>query len=209
MKLFLTSYRVPSPKSLFELVGKRPEDIRAAIIPNAKDYYAQRARDFKINETRLYLESLGLTCGVVDLRECSSEKQLEVRLKAYDMLWVSGGNTFCLRHAMKASGFEKIIKDVLTSGLVYCGESAGAIVAGKSLRGVELADEPAFAESVIDKGLGLIPLYISPHADNSVFASSVAEVRGLFGNDPNYKEINDDQCLVIDGEEMQMLNKSA
>jgi len=56
-----------------------------------------------------------------------------------------GGNTYVLRYEMRRSGFDVIIKDLLAAGIVYGGDSAGALVAGLSIAGVESADEPEFA----------------------------------------------------------------
>lgn len=42
MKLYLSSYRIPTPEDLFKLVGEDPHDISVALIPNAMDYYAER-----------------------------------------------------------------------------------------------------------------------------------------------------------------------
>jgi dipeptidase E len=203
----LTSYRIPSPNALFNLLEKKPGNIRTAVIPNAKDYYAERARNFKIGETNQYLSNLGFQPETVDLREYRDSEKLKQALESFDFIWVSGGNTFCLRHEMKESGFEKIIKSVLAKGVVYGGESAGALVAGSSLKGIESADEPAFAESVIDNGLKLVPFYILPHAGNAMFEQSNMEVREQHANDPNLIELTDSEALVIDGEEMEKIEQ--
>jgi dipeptidase E len=207
LKLYLTSYRIPSPNALFNLLEKKPGNIRTAVIPNAKDYYAERARNFKIGETNQYLSNLGFQPETVDLREYRDSEKLKQALESFDFIWVSGGNTFCLRHEMKESGFEKIIKSVLAKGVVYGGESAGALVAGSSLKGIESADEPAFAESVIDNGLKLVPFYILPHAGNAMFEQSNMEVREQHANDPNLIELTDSEALVIDGEEMEKIEQ--
>lgn len=45
MKLYLSSYRVPTPKDLEQLVGKAYADMRVVFVANAKDYYIDRIRD--------------------------------------------------------------------------------------------------------------------------------------------------------------------
>jgi dipeptidase E len=83
-----------------------------------------------------------------------------------------GGNTFMLRYQMQRSGFDNVIKELLESNIVYGGDSAGALVAGTSIGGINLesSDEPEFAEKVIEDGLDLVPYIIVPHIDDAEFA---------------------------------------
>lgn len=205
MRLHLTSYRIPAPKALFKLIGKNPEDTTVGIIPNAGDYYAERARGVRIGEIHKHLQAMGFKTRLVDLRDYTDSLKLKEVLKSFDAIWVSGGNTFCLREEMRRSGFEKIIDEVLKSGVVYCGESAGAVAAGTSLSGIESADNPLFAKSVIKTGLKLTPYYILPHADNPNFAQANIEAKELHGSDPFFVELNDSQTMIIDGEDMKII----
>lgn len=176
MKLYLTSYRVPAPDELFKLIDKKPEKVKLAIIPNAKDYYSERARDFKINQTIDSFESIGIkNYQVVDLRD-ETRPHLLNKLSKFDIIWCVGGNTFCLIEAIKNSGFDKVMKQLINDGVVYGGESAGAIVAGTTLRGVEFADEPEFANKVIWEGVGLIDRIIVPHVGSQNYGNGVNEL---------------------------------
>jgi dipeptidase E len=205
MKLYLTSYRIPVPDKLFELAGKTPPEIRTAVIPNAKDYYSERARAVKLREITEYLAGLSLKSDMVDLREHQDADVLKKLLSGYDLLWVSGGNTFCLRDEMQKSGFDKIINELLDQGLVYAGESAGACVAGKSLKGLESADNPEFTESIIWSGLGLVPNFILPHTDTPLFAADTQVARELHKDDPTLLELRDSQALIIDGHKREVV----
>lgn len=69
MRLYLSSYRIPTPDDLEKLIGKPLKMTSVALIPNAKDYYSQRAWNFKINGVLGNFERLGLKVDVVDLRE--------------------------------------------------------------------------------------------------------------------------------------------
>lgn len=200
MKLYLCSYRIPAPDKLWDLVGKQPTEIKAALIPNAKDYYADRARAVKIRQVREYLDGLGMQVEIFDLREYYHEKDIENELKDFDLLWVMGGNTFCLRHEMRRSHFDLAIRPLLDRGLVYAGESAGAVAAGTSLQGIEIADNPEFAESVIYEGLNLVPYFVLPHVDNEDFAQDVIESRRIHENPKTRLELKDsDTAIFIDG----------
>lgn len=203
MKLYLSSYRVPNPKALFELVGKEPKDISVVIIPNSKDYYSDFVKQLKNKQLIDDLKAIGLLdITTLDLNDFTSEHadELSAKLKKFDLIWVNGGNGFCLRYAMRRSGFDKVIQEVVDSGVVYGGESVGAIVAGDSLKGDELADEPSFTPEVIFEGLGLISDYILPHTDSPRFSKVMDEVRIVQKDHPSVIELTDTQAYVVDNE---------
>lgn len=198
MKLYLGSYRVPTPQDLIELVGKPAKQIKVALIPNAKDYYAKRARDYKNNQLVEYFKNLGLHADIVDLADFE-QATLKEKLQNYDVVWAVGGNTFCLRHQMKRSGFEDIIQELLEAGIVYGGDSAGAVVVGPTLKGTETADIPEFSEEIIWEGLGLTDKIIIPHADNIQFVDDLKPMLEMYKDNPNTVVLNDNQAYVIDG----------
>jgi dipeptidase E len=205
MKLYLSSYRIPVPEALAQLVGKPLGEIKVALIPNAKDYYIRRAKDFTTNEIVVYLEELGFKVTVVDLQDYSDSKKLKDVLSDYDLIWARGGNTYMLRYQMRRSGFEHIIGELLEQGIVYGGDSAGALVAGVSIAGVEAADEPSFAEAVIGEGLDLVPYAILPHIDNPQFAAVVPIFHEVQA-DENVIALKDSQAVVFDGNKHAIVN---
>ena len=199
MKLYLSSYRIPTVDELIKLIGKPLGSTRLALIPNAKDYYAERAWKIKVDAYVNYFVSLGITVDVVDLRTLNNSEEVINRLKDNDIVWGAGGNTFCLRYEMRRSNFETAIKLLLEDGMVYAGDSAGALVAGQQIGGlgIETVDTPEFAESIITEGLGLIPHIIIPHADNPEFASITDALR----ISPDYNkviELKDSQAVIFE-----------
>lgn len=197
---------MPDTKALFSLLGQQ-DDARMAIIPNAKDYYAKRARDVKIQEAIDYLKDIGIATDVVDLADYSDPQSLEKVLQRYNGIWVIGGNTFCARYQMKRSGFDQIISNLLQNDFVYVGESAGSCVAGSSLKGLETADNPEFAEEIIYDGLNLLPNIISPHVGNPMFTSDIEHVRELYKNDASLLELTDYQVLIVNDDKQEIITK--
>lgn len=197
MKLYLSSIGIPDSEALATLVGKPLGETSVALIPNAKDYYSTRAWEFTIGSRVEYMRGLGLKMDVVDLREYDEGSALSTALAKYDLVWAMGGNTFMLRYEMKRSGFDEIVRDLLGKGIVYGGDSAGALVAGLSIDGIESADEPAFAEEVINSGMGLTPFNVLPHVDNPEFAEVVPTFRDLH-QDEEIIEIKDSQAVIVE-----------
>jgi dipeptidase E len=199
MKLYLSSIGIPIPDDLANLLGKPLNSVSVALIPNAKDYYSDRARKFTLDSRLAYMAQFGLDTDVVDLRDYNESEALKQKLTNYDLIWAMGGNTFILRYEMKRSGFDKIIRQLLDQGIVYGGDSAGALVVGLSLASIESADEPAFAEEVIEDGIGLIPFHILPHVDNSEFADVIPTFKNLHEGD-DIIELKDSEAVVFDGD---------
>jgi dipeptidase E len=206
MKLYLASVRIPSPSDLAALLGKPLSTVSVALIPNSKDCFVERARSYLINDFLTYMEQLGLSVEVVDLRNYSDTEILKQKLASFELIWAMGGNTFSLRYEMKKSGFETIIKRLLDEGIVYGGDSAGALVAGRSIAGIELADKPQFAEEVIEEGLNLIPFFVLPHVDSPGYARVVPVFKDLHQNGDSIIELKDSQAFVFDGDVHWVVN---
>lgn len=204
MKLYLSSIRIPSPDDLATLIGKPLNTVSVALISNAKDCYVERARGYLVNDLVAYLQQLGLKVDVVDLRHYSDSKGLRNKLTGYDLLWAMGGNTFSLRYEMRRSGFERIIRQLLDEGVVYGGDSAGALVAGLSIDGIEAADRPEFAEETIKEGLGLVSFCILPHVDNPEFADVVPIFNDTHKND-TIIELKDSQAVIFNGDSYRII----
>lgn len=209
MRLYLCSYRIQLPDALADLLGKPLAGTRVAVIPNAKDYYADRARTYKISQMHEHLRLHDLLPETVDLRDYNDDQgqKLLDKLKTFDMVWVAGGNTFCLRYEMQRSGFDRIVHELLAH-IVYAGESAGAVVMGTSLAGIEAADVPEFSEAVIMDGLGIIPKFVLPHADSGYFAEANAEARQIHAA-KDVLSINDNQAYVVTTGQSQILTAAA
>ena len=143
MKLYLSSYHLGEQSDrLVKLVG---ENKKAAIVANARDIWfpANIDRTEHLSSEYKDLENLGFEVGELDLREYFGEREkLISRLSEYGLLWVVGGNSFVLLRAMKYSGFNIAVPQMLNEGaLVYAGYSAGVVVATPTLNGIELMDD--------------------------------------------------------------------
>lgn len=209
MKLYLSSYRIPTPQDFQELAGKPLHELKIALIPNAKDFYTPRPWTVTNNELVHYMNQLGFSnIDTVDLRNYNNPTQLKNILLNYDVIWARGGNTYMLRYEMQRSGFDKIIGDLLESGIIYGGDSAGALVAGTSIAGVEVADNPAFAESIVNEGLHLIPFVILPHADNPEFSEVMPIFKATHKN-TEILELKDSQAVIFQDNSHRIVEASA
>lgn len=201
MKLFLSSQAISKEQApeFVKLVDKRAGDIRLAVIENAADV-EDGPKDWLLRNRQMF-ESHGFAVEYIDLRTYVQDLEaLHTKLATKDAMWFGGGNTFYIRWLLHDSGIENIIKDLVKSGVVYGGGSAGAIIAGPTLHYFEAADDPKVSPGVIHDGLSLTNTVVVPHADNEKYAAITQHINDNLKAD-NYQTVllTDAQALVIDG----------
>jgi dipeptidase E len=207
MKLYLSSYRLGDhAEKLKELVGK--PNAKVAVSVNACDNSDAEGRNGVMLKRELEdMKSLGFDAEELDLRNWFSKEGLLGKMKEYDLVWFSGGNTFLLIKAFKQSGFDKAIEQLIkTEKLVYAGYSAAFCVLAKSLRGVELVDDPnAQAEGYLEEtdweGIGLIDFYPIVHFRSNHHETELVEKEYEYVRENNipYKTFSDGNVYIVDG----------
>lgn len=208
MKLYLSSYRIPTPEDLLGLMSKQPSQCRVALIPNAKDYKLPDERALSIDEVISDLTNIGFKIDLIDLRDYDVVSEFQDTLGNCDAIFVAGGNTFVLRSELRRTQLDQKIVELVRRGMVYCGESAGAIVAGTTLEGVEIADEPELADEHITDGLAMINSVIIPHADSPDFIEYINTMKKRYLSNPTAIYLNDNQALVVDDTSQKIVTAS-
>lgn len=211
MRLYLSSFRLGNhPQRLADLAGEKRD---AVVIVNACDLLAEEDRVIRVQQEITALQSLGFTATELDLRHYfgDEEKQHELRslLETCGLIWVRGGNTFLLRRAMRASGFDEILRDLLQrDAIVYGGYSAGIAVLAPSLQGVELVDDPCsvpegYDPDIIWECLGVLPYMVAPHYRSDHPESEDVErlVEYYIDNHMLFKALRDGEVIVVEGME--------
>ena len=128
-------------------------------------------------------------------------------------MWSVGGNAFLLRRAMRESGFDEVIVDLLDEGAVYGGWSAGACVAGTSLHPIALMDDPdqlapAYPEiEPVMEGLGLVPFSIVPHyrSDHPDTEAAERAVAWAVENGMEAVALRDGDVVIRNGEDTNVV----
>jgi dipeptidase E len=205
MRLYLSSERLGERAgALLAMVQGQ----RVAIIANGYDSSSAMAREIyraEIYDPMAEFRALGFVPDEIDLRAHFGDiESLRQRLVPYDLVWVMGGNSFVLRRAMKQSGFDTIIRERLEAdSIAYGGYAAGAVVAGPTLRGLELMDDPfelpeGYDEPLVWTGLGLTPFAIVPHYRSAHPEAAAAEkvVSYMRARRTRYRALSDGEVIV-------------
>lgn len=204
MRLYLSSYRLGNyPEVLTSMITGNKH---AALILNARDYFSTEDRESGRIEQTNELKKIGITAAELDLRDyLGRQNDLEKKLAQFDAVWIPGGNSFLLRHAMRESGFDTIIKDLLSEDkIVYAGYSAGIVVLCKTLKGIEIVDDTKYVKEIYNaepiwNGLGILPYSIAPHYKSDHPESELIDklVEYFIKEKIPYKTLTDGNLIII------------
>jgi len=95
-----------------------------------------------------------------DLRSVHTVADPKQAVKDTDVVFIGGGNTFRLLKALYDFDLIQVIRDRVAEGMPYIGSSAGANVAGPTIKTTK--DMPIVQPASFDS-LGLVAFQISPH----------------------------------------------
>ncbi|MDO5969946.1 Type 1 glutamine amidotransferase-like domain-containing protein [Flavivirga aquimarina] len=178
MKYYLSSYKFGNKiEELKELI---PKNNKIGHINNSRDWVgsdSERANKDQQEEIEL-LNKIGFKAEPLDLKEYFDKTdELNIKLTSLGGIWVSGGNTFVLRMAMKLSGFDEIFEKLINrEDFLYGGYSAGICVLSESLKSIEIVDDSnnfpyKGINEPIYEGLGVFNYSFMPHYDSDHFES--------------------------------------
>lgn len=204
MKYYLSSYEL----------GKETDKLKA-LVPKGKIGYIPNARDFtgadserKAKRTANDMSSLrelGLEVELLDLQDYfGKQDELKDKLEELGAIFISGGNVFVLRQAMKLCGLDEILRELQSTDFLYAGYSAAGCVLAPNLKGMDLVDPLDTPyndqEKVIYEGLDLVDFRFMPHWDSDHPESEDIEKEIAYCKENNipYKAIRDDEVLIIE-----------
>ena len=100
---------------------------------------------------------------------------------------------------MEMSDCKNVLTQVLADGVVYAGDSAGAIVMGPTLNYFDNADDPKLAPKAIYEGLDFVNFSVLPHWNSQKYGRFVKETKQNLERE-GYKtvELEDGDYLLIE-----------
>lgn len=198
MKAFLTSRYISKEQGeiLIRLLGGEKAN-HALFITSAAVPYGNDPRPIWLTESLADMESFAEQITETTLED---DDFIPNALDDYDLIFVSGGNTFYLAYRLHETGMAEKLKTYIKNDGVYAGSSAGSCILCDNLDPIKAADDPSLVPKIMP-GLGLVDEAIVPHADSEKHKESVQEIISGYQNlNKEIIRIGNREVLIIDGE---------
>ena len=201
-QLFLCSY-FAGVKNLFkQYASKKQLGKHVLFIPTAGNVEEYRGY---IDEALQTFADLGFQVEVLDISACDIETA-QAKIFQSKLLYVSGGNTFYLLQELKKKQLLSLIKEQVADGMVYVGESAGAIITAKDIDYNKIMDDKGVAAELHDtEALNEVDFYVLPHVGEEPFVESTQATLDTYGDQLNLLSLNNRQAVLVEDEEVKIL----
>ncbi|MEK7143596.1 MAG: Type 1 glutamine amidotransferase-like domain-containing protein [Patescibacteria group bacterium] len=163
-----------------------------------KDLSYLERRKQRMNELKYDFEEMDI--------ERKSEQELRGVLKGKEMVYVEGGNTFYLLKAVRESGFDKAIKELVDDGMVYLGSSAGAYITCPTIEMATWKHQDKYDHCGVTDftAMNLVPFLVTAH-----YASEYAELLKEKIRQSQYpvRILTDDQAILVQNGSTKLVGK--
>jgi len=205
MKYYLSSFKIGNQEWVKKFRNMLPNNNKAAYVSNGFDFIKPENQKMHAEWDIRELTEIGLVVEPLDLRDYFDKgKELKEKLKEYGVIYVSGGNVFDLRIAMRLSGFDKSLESLLNKDIIYAGYSAAVCVLSPTLKGYHVVHNPdnqlyGDYETIWD-GLGLIDWQFAPHYDSDHPESEDIdkEIDYCKENNLPFRTLRDGEVIILD-----------
>lgn len=201
-QLFLCSYFAGVKKLFSDYAKEKNLENKVLFIPtagNKEDYTAY------IDEAQQTFRDLGFEIEVLDIASCDRETA-QAKIFQSKILYISGGNTFYLLQELKKKQLLSLIKEQIRDGLVYVGESAGAIITAKDIDYNKLMDDKTVATELSDTaGLDEVDFYVLPHYGEEPFTDSSQKTFETYKKQLELLPLHNRQAIIVNDEQIDIL----
>lgn len=205
MIFYLSSYKFGNKTEI--LKNMIPANKSIGHINNARDFVGTDPKRATKNQQEeiSFLNQLGFQAEVLDLQEYfGNSDALKNKLNNLGGVWISGGNTFVLRQAMKLSGFDTIFQELtIKDDFLYGGYSAGICILSTSLKPIDQVDDAynfpyEELKTTIWTGLGVFDYSFMPHFDSDHHESKLIdkEIERCIENKWLFKALRDGDVII-------------
>lgn len=132
-----------------------------------------------------------------------TESELRELLKDKNAVYVEGGNTFYLLKAVRESGFDKVVKEMIEKGVFYIGSSAGSYIACPTIEMATWKPKQKDRFGVTDfTAMNLVPFLIVAH-----YKSEYDEILKEKISETQYqtKVLKDGQAILVEGDDYKLV----
>lgn len=192
-KIFLTSSLKGTKDALKDFLEDIDSD-EVLFIPTASkvEEYTQYVSDAKDT-----FKDLGININELDISDIDREIVLE-KIDGCKIIYFSGGNSFYLLQELERLDLINVLREKVQNGMIYVGESAGAIIASENIEYSQEMDDKEKAKNLIDyKGLSLIDFYIVPHFKEMPFTELADAIIDQYSDKIKLVPINNKEAIIV------------
>lgn len=201
--LFLTSNAYMTLDLLMPYLEKKPSEMSVAFVPTAGNL---DPNPLYLHEDFNALKKLGFHVSEVEI---SGREHIELsqEFAKYDIIFVSGGNTFYLLQEMRKSGFDRVVQEHVDASKWYIGSSAGSVVTAPDIAAIDLLDDPADAPDLQStKALNLLHLLVLPHWGRDKYKDRYVQLMSnVYLQGISILPLQDTQALLMQGETYRLV----
>lgn len=151
-----------------------------------------------IDEGIEMLRSLGYELEIIDISKFDEDYLKDQFLKT-KCIYISGGNTFYLLQELKKKNLVDLLIKRIKEGLLYIGESAGAIIMSKSIEYNQIMDDKNIAIELDDyTGLNVFDHYVLPHLGEYPFEETAQKTLDTYQDKIPLVPINNNEAILVD-----------
>jgi peptidase E/L-amino acid N-acyltransferase YncA len=193
MTLLLASTRLTG---IADLVPAQPRDAPVVVVPTAANELPDR--DAMVASLRDTVDALDRPVELLDLDVATPADLAAVERAA--AIVVGGGDPFRLLAAAQRHDFATFVNRALDRGTPYCGISAGAMLAARTLAPVPRFSPFTAPVDFDPRGLDISPLLVLPHDDRDGRRARHEVTQRAFGRDVDMLALRDDEHVLVDGD---------
>ena len=161
-----------------------------------------------IDEGVEMLKSLGYELEIIDISKYD-EDYLKNKLSKTECICISGGNTFYLLQELKKKNLIGLLYERIKEGLLYIGESAGAIIMSENIEYNQIMDDKSIASELDDyMGVNVFNHYVLPHIGEYTFEESTQKILENYQDKISLVAINNSEAILVNDSGYTIYNES-
>lgn len=136
--------------------------------------------------------------------EGKTQTELKNLLKDKDIVYVEGGSSFYLLKAIRESGFDKIVKELIDKGIPYVGTSAGSYVACPTIEMATWKHQDKYDHCGITdfSAMNIVPFLVTAHY-NPEYKEKIKE--GMAKSKYSTRILKDGQAILVKDDTYEFL----
>lgn len=137
-----------------------------------------------------------------------TKEQIAIDLDKYDVISISGGNTFYLLEKIQQTNSAGIFRNLINKGKIYIGTSAGSVITAPDISPTMYLDDIQKAPNLKNyEGLGMVNFIVFPHwgSDNFKERYLTLNMQHSYTEKDNIILLNNNSYILVEDESFKII----